>query len=171
MFGAAPVVDPGKGAVAALDGDRLQLSNDDTVVTVSPLGDVTVRGPASTVARNYCACPLIDEDVQAQILTYLAFSNVVLQRIVPTGCIKRVAVALAIIGEPERWRTRAEQSANPNSMTLPMGGRARLDPVTLEPPACPRTHLRLRGPELSEDFATLLDDGSPDLSTTAGAPR
>jgi len=156
MFGAAPVIDPGKGAVAGLDGDRLELSNDDNSVTLSPLGDITVRGPAAAATDNFGMRPLIEEDVQAQIRTYIDFADLILQRIDPTGRIKRVAVAVGVIGEPMGWRTRADQAASPTSMTISMNGRGRVDPVVLEPSAYPRAFLQHRAEPLSEDFATLL---------------
>lgn len=155
MFGPARVIDPSRGGRSELDGHTLQLFNEDSSVTVSPTGDVVVRGQASTSGTLGLSC-LVEEDVREQIHAQLSFTQIVLQRIDPTAKIRSVAVAVSITAGATGWRTRAEAAANPNTMTLAAHGADTSVPIVLDPPVLPRQHLQHRVDELADDFTVLM---------------
>ena len=154
MFGMSPVLDPSDGAHVDIDGDRVLLSNDHNVVTMSALGDVTVAGPAPTPAGTLGLHPIIEEDILEQIHRYIAFADAALQAVDPSGRIRTVSIAAGVSGSPMGWRTRAEQQASPNSMHV--STRSTSEPVVLTPGTRPRAHLRVRATDLAEDLTVLL---------------
>lgn len=69
---------------------------------------------------------VVQEVVQARLTTALSFSSMVLDQIDRTERITDLAVAATIAGAEYRaWRTRAQNEANPGSVTIGMGGRER----------------------------------------------
>lgn len=158
MFGAAAVLDSDLGARCEVRGDVLHVFNDNETVIVDPLGSVVVSRPAKTRSNTFAGIdPLIEEDVFGAIEASLRFVGQVLDSIDSAGRLKAVAPVAAILGSPMGWRTKAEQAASPNAMSMGFGGSGgALDPVRLSPATRPRRHLIVNATELAEDLGVLL---------------
>ncbi|MCA1694232.1 MAG: hypothetical protein LC749_05585, partial [Actinobacteria bacterium] len=100
--------------------------------------------------------PIIEEDVAEEVERSLSFAGVLLDLIDPTGRLTVVAPVASVQGSALGWRTRAEQAASPNAMSVGFGTRQREGAVRLSPVTRPRRHLTMNAPELAEDLTVLL---------------
>lgn len=100
--------------------------------------------------------PLIEENVGAAIRTALAFADRFLERFDATQRLTRVVPVARIGGaSPFGWRTSAEQTARPDSMTVAMN-RNEPDRVHLNPPDRTRMAIRSDRARMGEDLLALL---------------
>ena len=157
LYGDGPVLERGDGTATGISGNSLvarqsrawvALDDEGTVVVMRPL----IRG----VDRSVILRGIIEEDVLADLEADLAFVDRVLQRIDPGRRASHVVPVAALLGASyTAWRTRAEQAASPNSMSLNISGGDRI--VThLTSPAQPREPLTQQGPALARDLMVLL---------------
>ncbi len=157
LYGDRPVLERGEGTATGISGNSLvarqsrawvALDDEGTVVVMRPL----IRG----VDRSVILRGIIEEDVLADLEADLAFVDRVLERIDPGRRASHVVPVAALLGASyTAWRTRAEQAASPNSMSLNMSGGDRI--VThLTSPAQPRQSLTQQGPALARDLMVLL---------------
>jgi len=157
MFGTERVLDSERGARCQVQGELLVLANDVEVVVLDPLGSVSVRRPARRSPSNVTGVnPIIEEDVTEGIERSLGFASVVLDLIDATSRLTAVAPVAALHGRTLGWRTRAQQAASPNTMSVGFGTGHDQSPVRLSPIARPRRHLKLKAGELAEDLTVLL---------------
>jgi hypothetical protein len=157
MFGPDRVLDSERGARCRFDGEALVVASDSEQIAIDQLGTIAVVRPArraqvSSIGLN----PIIEEDVTEAIATALRFSHAVLERVDPTGRAPLAAPMVLLQGSALGWRTRAEQQASPNSMSMGMGNDRARDPIVLVPATRPRRYLSMKADELAEDFTVLL---------------
>jgi hypothetical protein len=128
------------------------LDEEGAVVVVRPL---TRAGDRSIILRG-----IIEEEVLADLDVDLGFVDRVLAHIDPEGRTSHVIPAAALVGAGyTAWRTRAEQAASPNSMTMNMNSG---DPIVthLSSPAQPRSALGDGRLNLATDLMVLLRRGA-----------
>jgi hypothetical protein len=132
--------------------DLLRPSAEGYIVSDLPLvGDAYSPRPLTRgVDRSVMVRGIIEEGVLADLEADLAFVDRVLERVDPGQRASHVIPVAALIGATyTAWRTRAEQAASPNWMSMNMSGGGRI--VThLSSPAQPRAALlpaRVDGPD------------------------
>jgi hypothetical protein len=156
LFG-APVLDVGEGVQVKREATGvLTLEQRDARVVVDERGTVVVTLPAVRRSRTAGAlASLIEEDVAEDIERCLVFASGALDLPDTSSTVRSVAVAAAITGGKYLgWRTRAEQQANPHSMSMnisaPDTAIAQLDRVYR------RDGLLSQAREIALDLAALL---------------
>lgn len=156
LFG-APILEVKEGVqVKRDDKGRLVLEQRDARVTVDERGTVVVTLPAVRRSQTTRLLPcLIEEDVAQDIERSLDFASRALELLDAASTVQVVAVAAAITGGHYLgWRTRREQQANPNSMSMNMSAPdlavAELDRVR------PKADLPSRVREIVLDLTALL---------------
>lgn len=156
-YGDCAVLDPAQGTSVNLEGSSLAISQDSRSVVLDELGEVAVTLPACVPdPGGFASLPvLIEEDVAHAVQQGLRFCDWVLDRVDPLRRMSDVAVVATIAGGGHiGWRTREEQSANPNSYSVsPTHERI---PVHLEPPLRKRAALTHDLARMVEDFTILL---------------
>ncbi len=153
LFGEARVFERNKGVEESFEGAALVISQDrGASLRLNEQGAVVLKLPIETSeARRSASMPaLIEEHVQSRIAAALGYGAWVLDHIDPTQKLSTVALAARLEGaEHLAWRTRAEQDASPNSVSMSgFHGRETLG-VTL---SLPRPALRLDRAKLVEDI-------------------
>lgn len=156
LFG-APVLDVGEGVHVKREATGLlTIEQRDARVTVDEHGTVTVTMPAVHSSRTIGAMSsLVEEDVADDIERCVVFASHALDLLDTAPSVQRVAVAAAIAGGGHLgWRSRAEQAANPHSMSMnisaPDRAIAQLDRVYR------RIDLRSQAREVARDLTALL---------------
>lgn len=156
LFDEAALFDPAEGTTSAMSGNSLivkqarswlALDAEATVVVVRPLR----RGP-----KPYGLSAIIEEDVRTDIEGVLRFVDRLFHVIDTRGGLTHVAPVVALLGVGYgAWRTRAEQAASPNSMTMNITAGERVV-ARLSPPARLRDALRDATEDLAADLTVLL---------------
>ena len=154
LFGANRIFDLGAGLAKEIDKDALVLSQDSgTELRLDEQGSIFLRlsVQAASDRRQFNGIPiLIEEVVQRQIGSGLAYAAAVLEAIDPTQRLTHLGFA-AQLAEADHlgWRTQREQDASPNSGPMRMGYGEEPAPVTDHRP---RAVLRLNRAQLVEDI-------------------
>jgi Domain of unknown function (DUF4062) len=157
MFGSNRILDSERGARCQLRDDVLVVANDVERFMLDQLGSVAIMRPArQTRASPTGLNPIIEEEVTEAISTALRFAHDVLERIDPSVRLSVAAPMVALQGSAVGWRTRAEQQASPQSMSVGLGSGRASEPVTLVPATRPRRYLSMNSDELAQDFTVLL---------------
>ncbi len=156
-YGANPIFDPAHGSNQSNVSGALQLTQETgAALVIDERGAIRVSAQIEPNAGMLGA--LIEENVADAVSRALAFSHEVLTRIDETERLSRIAIAALIASNGvSGWRTRSENAANPNSMTLSsMFGRGEPEPIHFEPPDRTRAALGFDRERMAEDLVTLL---------------
>jgi hypothetical protein len=155
LFGRTRVFDQAKGATKEIQGAALVISQDrdGAWVRLDEQGAIVVRSPIERSGGgrgDLGGLPVvIEEAVQRNLATALAYASGVLEQIDPSQRLTHVAVGAQITGgEHSTWRTQREHDASPNSMSMGMGEKVRA-PVHV---SRMRAALRLDAEHLVEDL-------------------
>lgn len=162
MFGPHPIFDISHGADSELRSDTLMVFQERNGTTHAqvrlwPTGDMLIALPLNE-SRGAGMRVVIEEDVAGRVGSALAFASWLLDHIDPTQRITHVALCAAVVGQGAMgWRTRAEQAASPNSMSMGYGRETeREQPVMVRPPHMARAALGMDTQRLTQDLVALL---------------
>lgn len=133
--------DSGALVIRQEGGASFRLNEDGSILIRQPLDEPAGRRGWDMGGHMV----IVQEVVQARLGTALSFCSMVLDRIDRTERVTDLAVAASIAGAEYRaWRTRAQNEANPGSVTVGMGGRERGPVVkTVRRPALRVDRMRL----------------------------
>jgi hypothetical protein len=157
LYSEPPVLERGEGTKTGVSGARLVARQSRASVAIDEEGAVVVVRPLTRGAdRSIILRGIIEEDVLADLDADVAFVDRILAHIDPEGRTSHVVPVVALVGAGyTAWRTRAEQAASPNAMTMNMNGGDQI--VThLSPPAQPRSALSDQRSNLAKDLMVLL---------------
>ena len=157
LYGEPPVLERGEGTKTGVRGGHLAARQTRASVALDEEGAVVVVRPLTRGAdRSAILRGIIEEEVLADLEADLAFVDRVLAHIDPGGRTSYVVPVVALVGAGyTAWRTRAEQAASPNSMTMNMNSGDQI--VThLSSPAQPRSALSDGRSNLATDLMVLL---------------
>lgn len=157
LYSEPPVLERGEGTKTGVSGARLIARQSRASVAIDEEGAVVVVRPLTRgVDRSTMLRGIIEEEVLADLDADLAFVDRVLAHIDPDGRTSHVIPVVALVGAGyTAWRTRAEQAASPNAMTMNINGGDQI--VThLSPPAQPRSALSDQRSNLAKDLMVLL---------------
>jgi hypothetical protein len=155
-FGPSSVFDPAFGSERKFGNGALELTQETGAgIVVDERGSVRV---STTIAGGSGMMgALIEENVAAALTRVLTHSSEILARIDETERLSRIVVAADIGSNGVMgWRTRTEDEANPNSMTMSMFQNGERDPVHFTPPDRARAALSFDRERMAEDLLTLL---------------
>lgn len=157
LFGSAALFDAADGTTSGMSGNSLVIKQARAWLALDAEGTTVVVRPIHRAdARALGLSAVIEEDVRDDLEQTLRFVDRVLERVDPTRRLTHVVPVAALIGATYgAWRTRAEQAASPNSMSLNID-RAERPLARLSPPARPRQALHHQTAELAKDLAVLL---------------
>ena len=140
-----------------MSGNSLIIKQSRSWLALDAEGTVVVLRPLRRGAQPRGMSAVIEEDVRADIEGALRFVNRLLSIIDARGGLTYVAPVVALLGAGYgAWRTRAEQAASPDSMTMNMMAPNEPAIARLSPPARPRIALRDEPAELAADLTVLL---------------
>jgi hypothetical protein len=157
LYGDLPVLERGEGTSTGISGNSLVSRQSRSWVAIDEEATVVVMRPLTRGAdRSVILRGIIEEEVLADLEADLAFVDSALDRVDPQGRATHVIPVLALIGATyTAWRTRAEQAASPNSMSMNIGGGDRIV-IHLLPPAQPRSASSEQRANLARDLMVLL---------------
>jgi hypothetical protein len=161
LYGEPPVLERGEGTKTGVSVGHLVARQSRASVAIDEEGAVVVVRPLTRGAdRSVILRGIIEEEVLADLAAGLAFVDRVLAHIDPEGRASHVIPVVALVGAGHTaWRTRAEQAASPNSMTMNMNSGDQI--VThLASPAQPRSALNDGRSNLAKDLMVLLRQGA-----------
>jgi hypothetical protein len=156
LFGEHRFFDRGKGnEILLLEADLVVRQDRGSSIRLNEQGALSLRLPLEEAGGDRGAgfggmMVVIEEAIEKQLATGLAYGSATIEHIDPTQRLTHVAIAAYISGAEYRaWRTRAQNQASPNSMQVdPTGGTGRR-PVTI---VVPRAALRLDRRAVVEDL-------------------
>lgn len=157
LYGEPPMLERGEGTNTGAIGGRLVARQSRASVAIDEEGAVVVvRALTRDTDRSVILRGIIEEEVLADLEADLAFVDRVLAHVDPEGRTSHVMPVVALVGAGyTAWRTRAEQAASPNSMTMNMSNGDQV--VThLSPAAQPRSALSNQRSNLARDLMVLL---------------
>jgi hypothetical protein len=144
LFGPNRVLDPAHGTNKRLEGHALVVEQDQASIRLDELGTVVVTQPVRDRADrgSHMELPvLIEEDIRARTERGLLFTGWVLDHVDPVRRLSDVVVVATLLGGGYLgWRTRAEHTADPNTVQIAMGGRSEQVVVRLSPARRNRAH-------------------------------
>jgi hypothetical protein len=157
LTGPGAVLDRRHGTTTKMSGNSLvaqQESNWTAIDAEATL--VVVRRLREMSGRQIGLWGVIEEDVIEALESELAFADHILRTVDPAEAMGHVLIVAALLGAGSSgWRTRAEQAANPTSMTMDITGGDRIV-ERFSPPARPRAALSVDRPALAKDLMVLL---------------
>jgi hypothetical protein len=157
LYGEPPVLERGEVTKTGVSGARLIARQSRASVAIDEEGAVVLlRSLARSTDRSIILRGIIEEEVLADLEADLAFVDRVLAHIDPEGRTSHVIPVVALVGAGyTAWRTRAEQAASPNSMTMNMSAGDHVV-AHLSPPAQPRSAMSNQRSNLARDLMVLL---------------
>jgi hypothetical protein len=161
LYGEPPVLERGEATKTGVSGGYLVARQSRASVALDEEGALVVVRPLTRGAdRSVILRGIIEEEVLADLDADLAFVDRVLAHIDPAGHTAHVIPVVALGGAGyTAWRTRAEQAASPNSITMNMNSGDQI--VThLSSPAQPRSTLSDGRSNLAKDLMVLLRRGA-----------
>lgn len=156
LFGSSRLFDLEKGMKSSVQGHTLTVGQSDgsQEVRLTEQGEITVI--MRLVEPKGTMPVVIEEDVKETLLAVFKLCAALLDHVDATSRCTHVAICAQLFEAGYRgWRSRAEQAAQPNSMTVSMPNDD-MGPAILSPPLRPRSSLRNEGHALAEDLTTLL---------------
>jgi hypothetical protein len=156
-YGEHTIFDPAYGSKQTLRDGVLQLTQETGAdVLLDERGSVRLSLPVARGAGMIGA--LIEENVADTLGRGLAQAADILERIDDAQRLSRLVVAVGLGGGGTMgWRTRGEDAASPNSMTVSHAfQQGELPPVHFQPPDKPRAALAFDRARMVEDLVTLL---------------
>lgn len=158
LFGSTQLFALSEGSGSSIREHKLVLEQNGRnprSISLNESGDILITIPLDHERSGLPV--LVEEVVQEQLAAGLRYAVWLLDRIDPTERLSHVMPAAAIAGNNFLgWRTRREQQASPNSVSMGHLGHGDRPPVYLTPPHRPRASLRLASVQLIEDFIVLL---------------
>ncbi len=155
LFGPDQLFDRSAGNETGLvDGVLVARQERGASVRLDERGSITLRLPLDghTRSRGFDVAGhmvIVEEVVQQRLMTALGFAAWIMERIDATQRLTHIAIAARISGAEYRaWRTLAQNSASPNSVSMGMGASEREPVCVVER----RASLRLDRPRLVEDL-------------------
>ena len=159
LTGADAVLDVSAGSEPQVRSDAIVLTqrNGGRSVELHEDGSVVVVQPALRERSWHGSLPsMIEEDIIERVACVVRLAGRVLDHVDDPPRISQVAVVAALCRPGSwPWRTRAEEAASPNSMTMRMFGPDRVE-AQLAPPVRRRAALLQDADSLAEDLATRL---------------
>jgi hypothetical protein len=157
MFSTHAPFDRAAATTSSIDQNRIRLSQEDAELTVDADGTVVTSVGLTRRGDRAVSIPsIVEEDVQARIMTCLRFAHGVLERIDPTHQLTAVVPAAAVVdADHTPWRTAADVRDSPNSASMSMG-RLDREPVTLRPAMVARPAISHDATRIAEDLTVLL---------------
>ncbi len=157
LYGEPPVLERGEGTKTGVRGSSLVVQQSRAWVAIDEEGTVVImRALTRGTDRSVTLRGIIEEEVLADLEADLVFVDRVLDHVDRAGAATHVVLVVALSGTGyTAWRTRAEQAASPNSMTLNMSGREQIV-TNLSRPAQPRSALSDNRVALAGDLMVLL---------------
>jgi hypothetical protein len=156
LFGEHRFFDRSKGSeTRLLDSDLVVRQDRGSSIRLNEQGALSLRLPLEEARGDRGSAfggmmVVIEEMVEKQLATALAYASATTERIDPTQRLTHVAIAAYVSGAEYRaWRTRAQNMASPNSMQVDPTGGAGRQPVTI---VVPRAALRLDRSAVVEDL-------------------
>jgi len=156
-YGANPLFDTAHGSQQAHVRGSLELTQETgAAIVINERGAIRISAPIERGDGMLGA--LIEENVAAAAARALEHSAEILSKIDETERLSRVAIVAAIASNGAMgWRTRREDTANPNSMSMSsMFGRGDPEPVHFQPADRPRASLVFDRDRITADLLALL---------------
>lgn len=156
-YGASAVFDPAHGSERNFADGSLQLTQETgAAIVLDERGSVRLSVPIAKGSGMIGA--LIEENVAEALRLGLAHAAEILAKVDETERLTRIVVAAGIASNGMMgWRTRQEDGANPNSMTVSsMFHQGDPEPVHFQPPDRARAALSYDRERMVEDLVTLL---------------
>lgn len=156
-YGDHPVFDPAHGSKNSLSGGALSLQQESgAAIVVNERGSLLLSIPIARGTGMLGA--LIEENVADALGRGLGRAADILDRVDDAQRLSRLVLVASLGGEGAMgWRTRQEDSANPNSMTMShFFGQNNRVPVHFQPPDRPRASLAFDRTRMVEDMVALL---------------
>jgi hypothetical protein len=156
-YGDHAIFDSSFGSKQAMPSGALQLTQENGAeILLDESGAIRVSVPITRGGGMLGA--LIEENVREALDRGLAQVAAILKQIDDAQRLSRLVLAAGLGGSGLMgWRTRREDEASPNSMTMSHGfGQGNRAPVHFQPPDRPRAALEFDRPRMGEDLVTLL---------------
>jgi len=156
-YGANSVFDSAHGSERTFENGALELTQETgAAIEIDERGSVRISVPIA--GGTGMIGTLVEENVAAAVSRALAHAAEILLRIDETERLSRIVVAAGIASNGVMgWRTRREDEANPNSMTVSsMFDRGDHEPVHFQPPDRARAALAFDQSRMTDDLLTLL---------------
>lgn len=155
-YGESALFDPAHGSRPSVVNGTLELAQETgAAIILDERGSVRLSAPIAKGSGMLGA--LVEENVAAAVGRSLAHAAEILTKIDETERLSRIVVAAAIASNGVMgWRTRREDEASPNSMTMSRFGQGELEPIHFEPPDRARAALQFDRARMAEDIVTLL---------------
>jgi hypothetical protein len=157
LYGDFPVLERGEGTKTGVTSGTLVARQSRASVAVNEEGAVVITRPLTRgTDRGVILRGLIEEEVLSDMEADIAFTDVVLAHVDPARRATNVVLVAALIGATyTAWRTRAQQAASPNSMSINVSGSDQIL-AHLSPAAQPRSTLVEQRSGLARDLMVLL---------------
>jgi hypothetical protein len=157
LTGPGAVLDRRHGTTTKMSGNSLVAQQESGWTAIDAEATlVVVLGLRERSGQQIGLWGVIEEDVIEALESELAFADQILRMVDSAEATGHVVIVAALLGAgSDGWRTRAEQAANPTSMTMDITGGDRIV-ERLSPPARPRVALSANRPALARDLMVLL---------------
>jgi hypothetical protein len=156
LFGEAALFDPSDGTTSAMSGNSLIVKQTRSWLALDAEGTVVVVRPLQRGRQPFGLSAIIEEDVRSDLEGVLRFIDGLYRVIDARGGLTYVAPVVTLLGASYgAWRTRAEQAASPDSMTMNITAGEQVA-ARLSPPARLRDALRDATEDLAADLTVLL---------------
>lgn len=157
LYGDFPVLERGEGTRTGATSGTLVARQSRASVGINEEGAVVITRPLTRgTDRSLILRGIIEEEVLSDLEADIAFADAVLAHVDPALKATHVVPVAALIGATfTAWRTRAEQAASPNSMSINMSGSDQIV-AHLSPAAQPRSILGKQRSALALDLMVLL---------------
>ena len=153
LFGGVRLFDVARGVDLRLGETLIVSEKGGSRIQLDERGAQLLQLSVEEAHESVVLMGIIEETVLKQLSNGLTFANWVLETIDPPQRLTHVAVAARLApDEFTTWRTRAQQSASPQSMSIPITKKDR--PAIAD--AFPRALLRLEPSRIAEDFMVRL---------------
>ena len=156
-YGGSAIFDPAHGSERTFADGSLQLTQETgAAIVIDERGSVRLSVPIASGSGMIGA--LVEEHVADALGRALGHAAEMLTKIDETERLSRIVVAASISSNGVMgWRTRREDAANPNSMTMSsMFHEGDPEPVRFQPPDRPRAALSFDRDRMRDDLVALL---------------
>jgi hypothetical protein len=157
LYGEFSVLERGEGTKTGMTSGTLVARQSRASVAINEEGAVVIARPVTRgTDRGVILRGIIEEEVLSDLEANVGFTDVVLAHLDAARRATHVVPVAALIGATyTAWRTRAEQAASPNSMSINMSGSDQIL-AHLSPAAQPRSTFIEQRSGLARDLMVLL---------------
>ena len=157
LMGPAAVLDRSQGTTTKMAGNSLVAQQQTDWAAIDAEATlVVVRRLRENPGQRVGISGVIEEDLLEALESELTFADHILTMVDHSEGTAHVLIVAALLGAGSSgWRTRAEQAANPNSMSMDITAGDRIV-ERFSPPARPRRALSVDRPALAQDLMVLL---------------